>query len=226
MTESNQKPDTRQRILDAAREVFFREDYMGASVDEIASAAQISKGAVYRHFSNKAALYVSVLGEESRHFFEYAEQRAERTAGLGTAERVRRLWSDYVNHWHRNPDAFRIFWAIDNRAIIGELPAEMAESVQEYWRRSLTITQRVFDEGVRRGELIPVDTWQAAQAFWALATVLIDQDNVKERRRIRGVPFRELYDFGIELLLRGMLADPSESLLPPEAGPDADGSRS
>lgn len=198
---------------------------MGTSVDEIAAAAGISKGAVYRHFASKAELYVWVLAEENRGFHEGAERNCGKTADLPTAERVRRLWSDYVEHWHRNPDAFRIFWAVDNEAVIGDLPPAAAEKIPNYWKASLELTRNVLDEGVRRGELVPFDTWEGAHALWTLATALIDQDNVQRRRAIRGSSFRELYDYGIEVILRGMLVDASQSWLPGDPPEPRSGSK-
>ena len=219
MDVDKRKQKTRQDILDAAREVFYREDYVGTNVDEIAATARISKGAVYRYFANKAALYVSVLGQDSRDFFSAAEGNVAATKDLPTADRIRKIWSNYANHWIRNPDAFRIFWAFDNEAVIGELPKELTEKIAENWRRSLEITKVVLDEGVERGELIPIDTWAGAHAYWTLATSLIEHDNVRGRRKIRDRDFREVYDFSIELLLRGMLADPSQSTLPSVGAP-------
>ena len=214
MTSANRRSETRQQILDAAREVFFREDYVGTSVDQIATAAGLSKGAVYRYFQSKAELYVLVLAADGRLFFEGSERNVERTKDWPTAERVRQIWVDYVEYWQRHPDAFRIFWAIDNEEVIGELPKELAEKVPDYWKKALELTKAVLDEGVARGELIPLDTWQATQTFWTLATALIEHDNVKGRRRIRGGPFREMYDAAIEIMLRGLLADTNESWLP------------
>jgi AcrR family transcriptional regulator len=213
MNVHEKKQKTRQDILDAAREVFYREDYVGTNVDEIAATARISKGAVYRYFANKAALYVSVLGQDSKNFFSDAERGITATEELHTADRIRNLWSNYCKHWIRNPDAFRIFWAFDNEAVIGELPKELTEKIAENWKRSLELTKRVLDEGIRRGELIPIDTWAGAQAYWTLATSLIEQDNVRGRRKIRDRDFLEVYDVSIELLLRGMLVDPSQSKL-------------
>ena len=98
--------------------------------------------------------------------------------------------------------------------LIGELPGDLTDRIADNWKRSLEITQRVLDEGVARGEIVPIDTWLAAQAFWTQATALLDHDNVRGRRKIRGRPFRETYGFAIELLLRGMLVEPGESKLP------------
>jgi AcrR family transcriptional regulator len=45
--------DTKQRILDAALEVFGERGYRGASVDDVAAAAGVTKGAVYYYFEDK-----------------------------------------------------------------------------------------------------------------------------------------------------------------------------
>lgn len=53
----------RQAILAAAEEVFLREGYLGTNMDLIAELAQVSKPTVYRHFGNKEALFVGLVGE-------------------------------------------------------------------------------------------------------------------------------------------------------------------
>jgi TetR/AcrR family transcriptional regulator, mexJK operon transcriptional repressor len=51
----------RRAILDAAREVFLSSGYRGASMDEVAAIAQVSKVTVYKHFSDKRSLFTSVV---------------------------------------------------------------------------------------------------------------------------------------------------------------------
>jgi len=50
-----------QRILDAAVDVFADKGYHGTLVDEIALAADTSKGGVYFHFPNKQAIFLALL---------------------------------------------------------------------------------------------------------------------------------------------------------------------
>jgi AcrR family transcriptional regulator len=45
--------DTKHRILDAAAEVFGERGYQGASVDDVATEAGVTKGAVYYYFTDK-----------------------------------------------------------------------------------------------------------------------------------------------------------------------------
>jgi len=51
----------RRAILDAATDLFLKRGYLGASMDEIATIAQVSKQTVYKQFSSKQALFVEVV---------------------------------------------------------------------------------------------------------------------------------------------------------------------
>jgi AcrR family transcriptional regulator len=53
--------DTRDRLLEAAAEVFAARGYDGTRVADIAAAAGVSNGAMYAHFSSKADLLVEAL---------------------------------------------------------------------------------------------------------------------------------------------------------------------
>lgn len=52
---------TLDKILDAATEVFAREGFAGAKVEEIARTAKVNKAALYYHVGNKEQLYERVL---------------------------------------------------------------------------------------------------------------------------------------------------------------------
>lgn len=55
------KGERRALILEAAGRVFADRGYEGASLDEIAEAAGISKPVIYDHFASKKALQISLL---------------------------------------------------------------------------------------------------------------------------------------------------------------------
>jgi TetR/AcrR family fatty acid metabolism transcriptional regulator len=56
-------PATRDRILQAALEVFAQKGYHRALVDDIVRVSRTSKGAVYHHFPNKEALFLALVDE-------------------------------------------------------------------------------------------------------------------------------------------------------------------
>ncbi|MBC2875866.1 MULTISPECIES: TetR/AcrR family transcriptional regulator [Streptomyces] len=56
-------PDKRQAISEAARRVFGREGYARASLDVIASEANVAKRTIYNHYADKEDLFLSVAIE-------------------------------------------------------------------------------------------------------------------------------------------------------------------
>src|SRR5580704_16741310 len=53
--------ETQARLLEAAEEIFVRDGFEGAQLDEIAATAGRSKGAVYTHFKNKEDLFLALF---------------------------------------------------------------------------------------------------------------------------------------------------------------------
>jgi AcrR family transcriptional regulator len=71
VTREESRAQTRERLLEAARHVFARGGYGGASVDTISAEAGYSKGAFYSNFESKEAVFLELL---SRHMAAEAEQ--------------------------------------------------------------------------------------------------------------------------------------------------------
>ncbi len=55
------KDATRQRILDAAEEVFAEKGYHGAGVEDIIRTAKTSKGGFYFHFPSKQGIFLALI---------------------------------------------------------------------------------------------------------------------------------------------------------------------
>ncbi len=54
-----QPDDTRARIIDAAQEIFARDGFVAAKMEEIAVAVGIRRPSLFYHFTNKEALFVA-----------------------------------------------------------------------------------------------------------------------------------------------------------------------
>src|ERR1700730_17685941 len=53
----------RQALIKAATEVFVRHGYLGATTDEVAARASVSKQTVYKQFQDKQHLFAAVIIE-------------------------------------------------------------------------------------------------------------------------------------------------------------------
>jgi AcrR family transcriptional regulator len=62
--------ETQARLLNAAEEVFVRDGYESAQLDEIAAIAGRSKGAVYTHFKSKEDLFLALFEHRTRSYID------------------------------------------------------------------------------------------------------------------------------------------------------------
>ncbi len=96
------KAEVRRRILEASKEVFFRDGFMDANLDEIAELAGVAKGTLYRYFDNKAQIYLAVLSRKARRFEKKLQDSLDPQATpVDALVRVSRF---YFQHYVENPD--------------------------------------------------------------------------------------------------------------------------
>jgi AcrR family transcriptional regulator len=61
VTRAASKAQTRQRLLDEAQRLFRERGYAATSLEQVADAADVTKGAIYGHFSSKEDLLLSAI---------------------------------------------------------------------------------------------------------------------------------------------------------------------
>ena len=66
--------NTKERITEAALELFAQSGYLGTSMSDIAQRLGITKGALYKHFASKQEILDSIVEQMSRTDFERAEE--------------------------------------------------------------------------------------------------------------------------------------------------------
>jgi AcrR family transcriptional regulator len=113
---------TRSLLIDAAEAVFGEKGFLAATLDDIASAAGYTKGAIYKHFSTKEDLFLAVSERYWRRYFDnFTEVMADATqVGAHELDEIAERWrqlsrdrgADHAALGHeftlyllRNPDA-------------------------------------------------------------------------------------------------------------------------
>jgi AcrR family transcriptional regulator len=148
------KEDTRRRLLEAARAVFLREGFHGATVEMVAAEAGFTKGAVYSTFASKSDLFLAL----------YEARVKERAAGMeGTPRDATRTWSAILRRdrdWHL---ALIEFWAFaarnpEIRKRFERLHADMRSAIVRTIARGLE----------ERGLPVPTDLEPITRAQMAL----------------------------------------------------------
>jgi len=102
---SDGESSKRRDILDGARRVFFEKGFDGASMDEVAKAAGVSKATIYVHFGSKEELFSALVHADRS---QIAEQVFE--VDLGTqdvAELLHHIGVSFISLMVR-PDHIRM----------------------------------------------------------------------------------------------------------------------
>ncbi len=112
------------QVLDGARRVFLRDGFDGASVDDIAREAGVSKATLYSYFPDKRLLFTEICNRECRLQTEEAEAAmeydapvealltyaAERIAGFLMSDFGRNMFRLVVAEGQRFPEIGRAFY--------------------------------------------------------------------------------------------------------------------
>ena len=148
---------TRQHILDAAEREFARCGVTRTTLQRIASAAHVSRGAVYWHFADKRALFRAMRDRVSLPLFD-------RTDLLGTADPdplldVQRFLHNVVDQIEGDTRTRRTFEIMSLKCeYVDELRAELnrhLQSCRELRSKLARVYARALEAGTMRADLSP-----------------------------------------------------------------------
>ena len=148
LTREQSKALTRERLLTAARVVFARAGFHGASVEEIASEAGYSTGALYSNFGGKEDLFLVLMQREiEAHAREIAEAVGARSSVAERAQGGARQWMSMIE---REPELlllFMEFWAY------GVRDAQVRPKVAARFAQVRELLTRLISDGTREFDL-------------------------------------------------------------------------
>jgi AcrR family transcriptional regulator len=136
---------TKRALVDVAEELFTEHGYTATSLDAIVAGADVTKGALYHHFSGKQAIFEAA--------FERVESRA--TAGISRAT------DGHRDPWEKAQAGLRAFLAAVQepgyrQIVISDGPSVLGhERFREQEERS---TYAIVDEIVR--SVLTSDEWE------------------------------------------------------------------
>ena len=99
--------ETRQRILDEARELFLDEGLAGFSMRALAGRVGVTATALYRHFPDKDALLASLLGTAFGTFGSYLGRSLSEKTPL---ERFRAMGAAYIDFALEHPRDYQLMF--------------------------------------------------------------------------------------------------------------------
>lgn len=154
MATGSQKSVTRERVLNAALELFSRDGFEATSVRDIARRANVGNGTVFWHFVDKAGLYAQTI--------EFA---CDRLLGMmrcdledydATLAEVLVAWVGVLRRAEYLTSLLRMGRRSSNYTAIASAVASFERRLIEYWEGRLAGATQSVSAGTRRNELAQV----------------------------------------------------------------------
>ena len=158
---------TRERMLEAAADVFADKGYYGAAVDDIVRASDTSKGSFYFHFPNKKGIFTALLDHLTGRLFARVEEALDKQAD--PVEKLDAALGAALDAFAQRKRLARLL--LVEAAGLGHAMDEHLMAVHE---RFIGLMRRQLDAAVAEGLIPPQDTEVAASAWMgALNEVVI-----------------------------------------------------
>jgi AcrR family transcriptional regulator len=167
-TRPNRSEATRHRIAEAALRVFARRGYHEATMDDIAAASRLSKGALYLYFPSKQDLFLSLVDSLADMLVRRMEA-AMAAAGPSRRQKLRAALEAGFRLFQRHRAVVRLIFL--KLASLGPpLDTKQAEILD----RITALIRRELDAAVAEGNIAVEDTETVAR-MWvgAIHAVLI-----------------------------------------------------
>ncbi len=203
-----EKEQRREEILNAAQKIFFEKGLQNATMDEIAEAAELSKGTLYLYYGSKEDLYFSVMMRGLEILHDMFVQSIEEAST--TFEAIRQLGPTYYEFFQRHRNFFRMFNYFQYPGMHKQVSEEMRQlcnnQSQKLWSVVIGLIQKGIQEGDLKNELNPVET---SIILWSSSTAILGRiDNeVDQWRSSLGVDLVEVLAKSNALLMDAIMTE-------------------
>ncbi len=161
-----EKEQRRDEIINAAQKIFFEKGLQAATMDEIALAAELSKGTIYLYYKSKEDLYVAVVlrGEERMYEMFQSAVSGEKPV----IQKIADLGDAYLEFYKQNIDYFRMLIFYDtfkeHKQVSEDMLSQCKATDQRVWSLVIGTIQQGINEGVLRSDL---NAMQAGVMLWS-----------------------------------------------------------
>jgi AcrR family transcriptional regulator len=204
--------ETREKILDAARDMFADEGFDAVTMRAIAERIEFTPTAIYHHFKNKNALLTEIC---MRDFELLARHFNTSVAAADPAQRILAVGEAYLRFAEKHPSQYRFMF-------MTFFPAPDLDEAYVAGRRgnpekdAYAFLREACREAIAQGLLDPKvkDADELAQILWGGVHGMISLRMVKQHES--WIPWQDLRATALRatrVLLRGVLRDPSKVAL-------------
>ncbi len=210
-----EKESRREEIINAAEKIFFEKGLVQATMDEIAEAAELSKGTLYLYYKSKEDLYLSVAMKGTEILYSLFLRVVE--SGEPTLKMIAILGEAYYEYFNTHRNYFRMYYFFENPQVQSQVSPEMRDICQQsdsrIWDLVVGLIQRGIDEGILRRDLNPLE---AGVMLWSNSNGIMRIMDRQEDywRKHMGLDLEKVMRESNRMLVEGMMTEETKRLNP------------
>jgi AcrR family transcriptional regulator len=163
--------ETRTRILQAAQRLFSRQGYDGTTTRDLAQAAGVAEGTLFRHFPNKKAILIEVA---TQGWVEILTDLLTELSEMGSYKAVAQVMRRRMLNLHQNMDMLRVCF------MEAQFHPDLRDRIQlEVVDKMTDVAEAFFQTAMDRGVYRPMNPKVVARIFLGMFTIAgFSQDTV------------------------------------------------
>ena len=198
-----EKSETRDKILDAARELFVTEGFEGVSMRTVAEKIEYSPTAIYVHFTDKQELFRELCHQD---YARLAEVFQSSVMSTDPVERLKQIGAIYLDFGSRYPNHYKfMFMTTHPPHEPDEIDKEvMGNPEMDAYAFLKAAVQQAIDADCFRPEV--TDPEVVSQTLWASVHGVISLEIAKGGDPwVEWRPLKERAEMMLDITLRGLV---------------------
>jgi AcrR family transcriptional regulator len=155
------RPSRQREIVRHAARLFTLRGFHGTSIDDIATATGMSKGAPYHHFGSKSDILYEIYSTVIDHILNRIEKHAP---DLSPGERIRQVFSDMFSIIEEIPVEVTVYLQ-EGPLLDGCMPRRQVKELRARESQFTDYVVEAVEDGIKRGEIRPMDPSLTALAL-------------------------------------------------------------
>ncbi|MBN1317362.1 MAG: TetR/AcrR family transcriptional regulator [Anaerolineales bacterium] len=201
-----ERQERRAAILDAARQVFFTQGIYQTTMDDVATAAEVSKGTVYLYFETKETILALLLQEGLALLIQQLDIAYNAEKNLPAPTRLRFMAKAYFQFFQSYPHYYRLLIMFERRKFQESVDPKLYEHTLMRSTRGLAYVIQALEQGIDEGIFHVEDPKRSASVLWAMLHGVYVILGHPLRKEMLASDLESLYDSAVELAIKGLMS--------------------
>lgn len=194
-------------IQEAAMKVFSEKGFLRATIEDIASAAELSVGTIYLYYRGKEELYVSLLLESMDRFT--SEILKIKRMRIRPDRKLRRVWDFFYDYQQRFPESYKILLFLQNQGLTASISPAVIAQINRRAGRNFSLVAKIVEETVRQGSYRRLEPRVVVDLLWSLFMGLVHLSETRQNLGLTISTLEGLHRKAFEWFEEGIRRKPS-----------------